>query len=640
MEEGEVFDSSLLKETVNSLIASGKRNFALDLSTLDYIYSDTINALMALNRITLDVSGRLSLLGPQPEVLQILKRAGIHNILRIFDNETELIRTSEDIILQTSSFHLGELKTLAQQEPQSEFDQLRSEIGSAFGSSPSDMHEDPLPPPPKTKSVSSYMQTQPPSMGPVASSIEQEFDDAFSQFESDDSNLGYNAASENQYNVPSQSANYIPPPPPTRTVFNPAASQFQNRQYTPQPPVAPVPPPRPVAPQTPFDSVQMPSGRQPDMGGARNDRFQPSAPVSPRATQPIKTIPPAIEQDEFDDEIGSRGRTSKIKVQDDSFDESDDEFFEEGKKKSPVPMLIIIVVLLALGGVGVYFAYNMLSSKPAVQTPVTAVPQPQPPAPPPVPADSSTKQAEPEAIEPVKEPPKKEVVERKPEPKIKETVRSTKPKPKVEPRTSSRPVADEPAVTENKVTITSTPSGAKVTINGEYMGITPYTWDKPIFGPLSVVVSKDGYEDDSKVFEFTGGKVRETFSLRKAAVAAPPPVTYSEPEPEPYTPPAPKYTPPPPPAPVPEPEPVARSTPAPTPVSSSFTGGEASIFIASIPPVADVFLDGKLVGKTNVSEIKLPAGTHNLKFVKGVKETTKAITVQPGKNPSQMVRLQ
>jgi hypothetical protein len=102
-----------------------------------------------------------------------------------------------------------------------------------------------------------------------------------------------------------------------------------------------------------------------------------------------------------------------------------------------------------------------------------------------------------------------------------------------------------------------------------------------------------------------------------------------------------KYTPPPPPPapePVAKPEPVAR--PETTPVSSSFSGGEATIFIASIPPVADVFLDGKLVGKTNVSEIKLPAGTHNLKFVKGVKEVTKAITVQPGKNPSQMVRLQ
>ena len=585
---------------------------------------------MALNRITLDVSGRLSLLGPQPEVLQILKRAGIHNILRIFDNETELIRTSEEIILQTSSFHLGDLKNLAQQEPQSEFDQLRSEIGSAFGGASSDMQEESLPPPPKTKGISSYMPSQPPVVGPVASSIEQEFDDAFSQFESEDSGMDYNAATPNQYNNP-QATNYIPPPPPTRTVFNPAAAQFQNRQYMPQPPVSPVPPPRPVVPQTPvFESPQMPSGHVPtDFSGVRNDRFQP--PVSSHAAQPL--------DDEFDEEIAGRGR--KAKIQDDSFDESDDDFFEEGKKKSPVPMLIIIVVLLALGGVGVYFAYNMLSSKPAVQTPVTT---PQPPAPPPAPVDTASKVSESEAKEEAKEVEEK-VVEKKSEPKVSETARVSQPKPK--PRTSTptpasrrRAPVSKPAASENKVVITSVPSGAKVTINGDYMGITPYTWDKPIFGPLSVVVSKDGYEDDSKVFEFTGGNVRESFSLRKAAIAPPPPVTYSEPEPEP---PASKYTPPPPPpapAPVSVPEPVARPTPTPTPVSSSISGGEASIFIASIPPVADVYLDGKLIGKTNVSEIKLPAGTHNLKFVKGVKEITKAITVQPGKNPSQMVRLQ
>lgn len=629
MEEGEVFDSSLLKETVNSLIASGKRNFALDLSPLDYIYSDTINALMALNRITLDVSGRLSLLGPQPEVLQILKRAGIHNILRIFDNETELLRTSEEIILQTSSFHLGELKNLAQQEPQSEFDQLRSEIGSAFGGAPSDMQEDPLPPPPKTKSISSYMPSQPPAGGHLASSIEQEFDDAFSQFESDDGNMDYNAAPPNQYNNP-QAGNYIPPPPPTRTVFNPAAAQFQNRQYMPQPPVSPVPPPRPVAPQTPgFESAQMSSGHQPtDFSGVSDDRFQPS--VSAHAAQPI--------DDDFDEEILGKARTSKVKIKDDSFDESDDDFFEEGRKKSPVPMLIIIVVLLALGGVGVYFAYNMLSSKPAVQTPVTTTPQLQPSTS----ADTTSKVTESEVKEEEKQTPEEKVVEKKPEQTVRGTARVSQSKPKAKPRPTTSPRSSSPAsrpvASENKVVITSTPSGAKVTINGDYLGITPYTWDKPIFGPLSVVVSKDGYEDDSKVFEFTGGSARESFSLRKAAIAPPPPVTYTEPEPEP---PAPVYTPPPPPpAPVTKSAPAPVATPAPTPVSSSISGGDASIFIASIPPVADVYLNGKLVGKTNVSEIKLPAGTHNLKFVKGVKEITKAITVQPGKNPSQMVRLQ
>jgi hypothetical protein len=37
--------------------------------------------------------------------------------------------------------------------------------------------------------------------------------------------------------------------------------------------------------------------------------------------------------------------------------------------------------------------------------------------------------------------------------------------------------------------------------------------------------------------------------------------------------------------------------------------------------------------------LKLPSGTHILRFVKGPKEVTKEVTVQSGKNPSQMVRL-
>ncbi len=46
-----------------------------------------------------------------------------------------------------------------------------------------------------------------------------------------------------------------------------------------------------------------------------------------------------------------------------------------------------------------------------------------------------------------------------------------------------------------------------------------------------------------------------------------------------------------------------------------------------------------LVGSTNVSEIKLPSGTLTLRFVKGPKEVSQEITLQPGKNPSRLVRL-
>ena len=67
--------------------------------------------------------------------------------------------------------------------------------------------------------------------------------------------------------------------------------------------------------------------------------------------------------------------------------------------------------------------------------------------------------------------------------------------------------------------------------------------------------------------------------------------------------------------------------------------GDARLFIASIPPVANVYLDGKFVGKTNVSELTLPSGLVTLEFVKGGKSVTKKINLHPGENPSQMLRI-
>ena len=97
LDKDEIFDSNLLKQTLESLISSGKRNISVDLAELDYLYSDTINALIVMNKRMLDVFGRLSLLSPQPQVMEILKKSGIHNILKVFANEAEIIRTSEEL---------------------------------------------------------------------------------------------------------------------------------------------------------------------------------------------------------------------------------------------------------------------------------------------------------------------------------------------------------------------------------------------------------------------------------------------------------------------------------------------------------------------------------------------------------------
>ena len=63
------------------------------------------------------------------------------------------------------------------------------------------------------------------------------------------------------------------------------------------------------------------------------------------------------------------------------------------------------------------------------------------------------------------------------------------------------------------------------------------------------------------------------------------------------------------------------------------------MFIASIPPVADVYMDGKLIGKTNITKLNVTAGSHSMRFVKGTQEVSKDMTFKGGDNPSQLVNL-
>lgn len=184
------------------------------------------------------------------------------------------------------------------------------------------------------------------------------------------------------------------------------------------------------------------------------------------------------------------------------------------------------------------------------------------------------------------------------------------------------------------MTVVSNPPGATVKINGRVMGSTPYVWDTPIYGAVAIAVSKPGYREAAKTIEFTGGAIEEFITLEQEAVAPPPPPPAPREEP---VAPAPVVQEPPPPAPVVAQTPVAPAPPE--PVASGSGGDAAVVFIASIPPVADVYMDGKLIGKTNVTELKVLSGTHSMKFVKSGKEITKEMTFQPGKNPSQMVKI-
>lgn len=617
LEDGEVFDSSLLKETVNSFIATGKRNVVIDLAQLDYIYSDTINVLMALNKRISDVNGIIALLNPRPEVVQILQRAGIFNSLRIYNSDEQLLVASEEIMSQSSAN--GESQSL------SEFDQLRSEIGSVFG-------------------------------------------DHDNHTTMNQGNI-YSQPAENDYTSPLPGNASRPaaprPMPPQGPYTRPGSNQqpsFQPRQFNPPPP----PPPPPVTPsRSPafpqsqgYEStppaqtrsyIPEPDKNEPEYS-PETQFFQPAPLAQPKQTK--KHESPITFS--FNDDVEETGKPKKkfssdaLDVEGDDTLESDNDLIIDRKKKSPALILALVaIILLAVVG-GVLFGYMNFSKKPQIAskpvettTPPPSVSAVQPPPAQPVPAvttpaqqtaitETEKKVSSPVTPVPKQTPRSKPVEKRIAQKPVQEKV--------VQPREEEPVVAKKPVVTDNKVIVTSNPTGASVTVNGDLIGKTPLTWDKPVFGPLSIELAKAGYKSTSKDIEFTGGIVKENFTLAKEA-PMPPPKPEPKLEPEPVrvsTPPAKT-----------EPEPVRITEPeeerSVEPVvksPSAATGsGDAQIFIASIPPVADVYLNGKLVGRTNVSEIKLPSGTMTLRFVKGPKEVSQEITLQPGKNPSRLVRL-
>ena len=571
LEKGEVFDSNLLKDTLNSFIAEGKRNFAIDLSPLDYIYSDAINVILALNRRILDVSGRLSLLSPNPEVRSILERTGLHNILKIYETETDLLRSSEDIILQTTRFNLSDLKSYQQAPPpppKSEFDDFKSEISTAMA--------------PEVPGQAA---------GPYGALDTEIPDDSFA------------AKQGPRYEEP-----FAPPP---RQPAQPFQALPQEQDF------GPVPPPR---------------------------RKQPAPAPQPSFEMEPETAQPQRRQREAAPELPGIKTKKAVDRDFDRFarEDRDEEFEDEKPKRSFSPVLISIIILVLVGA-GLLVGYFSFIKKPekqvTLQTPV-AVPAPAPQtmpelsqpaaaasAPAPAPAAPATEAVQTPATKAA--PPPERPVEKQP------AVKQAASRPaSAKPSESSRKAAAKSAAASGKLTITSKPSGASIIVDGKILGSTPYKWVDPPQGGIVITLSRQGYVDAVKTIDYAGGNKTETVSLTKEAPAPRSELAAPQPSAEPAPAPAP--------APAPEPAPEVSAPPpppAPAPAAASSSGESATIFISSMPPVADVYMDGKLIGKTNISKLNVSAGTHSMKFVKGTIEVTEDMTFKPGDNPSHFLIL-
>jgi anti-anti-sigma regulatory factor len=335
LEQDEVLDSNLLKQTIDSMISEGKRNISVDLARLDYLYSDTINALIVMNKRMLDVFGRLSLLAPQAPVMDILKKSGVQNILKVFADEAEIIRLSEELAGQ-----VGGIPTAAAtpKAPVSEFDDLRAEIGSAFGDGltipPAKAPSTQLPPPAR------------PAHGPVAQ----------------------------PHFTPPHPQPALPPRPP----MAPKAAPFEAAAT--KPPISPkAVPPKPV-PAAQAQDQKRPAA--PEMALPKQ-ATQKSIPVSPKSQ---------VSPDDFEAALDGRSATRGA---------ASDRTGRKASvaKKSPAVPVVIALVLLVILGAGGYIAVNHFFSpgKEALPSPagtVTEALKPEAPAAAPqTPAEKTPEQA-------------------------------------------------------------------------------------------------------------------------------------------------------------------------------------------------------------------------------------------------------
>ncbi len=210
----------------------------------------------------------------------------------------------------------------------------------------------------------------------------------------------------------------------------------------------------------------------------------------------------------------------------------------------------------------------------------------------------------------------------------------------------NNPYAPEAAIS-GSIFFTSTPSGLKIFNRDQYLGTTPFTWSNPqMIGEITVYLETPEGQRIERVVDFIGGDMRRNFDITLDS--------YKTPEPAPSKRATGAET-------TPRPPEATQGSPAPQTQQVTETaqngnaaskgpqadekpalnqsGPRAEIFIATIPPGADIYIGAHKIGVANAN-LTAPAGKHTIRFVKDDISLTKKVTFTPGKNPAQVVRLQ
>lgn len=581
MEAGEVFDSQKLKNTVNYLIENEIRYVIIDLSPLDYLYSDAINVITSLNGAMIKVDGHLGVLATNQKVLDIIGKSGLQNIVRVYDSEAAILDHSREFG-ETASIPTD----VVTEDPMTDLsrgledsmDSLTSDIPlqdpvAAKKSAPAEDELLPLDAPPEPKSK---------KMAPLSEEPEAEEEDTQSP-ESKRSRLGPSERLRN----PSGRARVAP---------RPAGRKWSN------------------------------DGNSTGLVIVDDSLVDAEAPPTQRNMDRAANLAP-----------------------------------EKNSSSFAVILVIVFIAILAVGGVYFMFAKKGDSSTEQVAAPTTQV-APQvvdsavtpPPAVTPAPVSTPV-----QAVKPVKTSPP---VQPKAVPQPQKSSTPVPAKPLVKP--VQKPVAEPvtpPAVTKTSpldeeegdeestpapigkvVEIVTTPPGATIKLNGTIFGQSPNT--VTILTPsVNLEVSLEGYETyvTKLIRSAVGSELKFTLKSKnpppKPVVVAPPPVS------------KPVVTPPP--APVVS-KPVVSTPPPPAPAASSpldeeeaapaatASGEIGKVFVASRPPAASVFIDGKDTGFKTPHWVEVGSGKHTVMLKKDGMSASKQIQVSPGKNKSEYIILQ
>jgi hypothetical protein len=166
------------------------------------------------------------------------------------------------------------------------------------------------------------------------------------------------------------------------------------------------------------------------------------------------------------------------------------------------------------------------------------------------------------------------------------------------PAETAKPRPEPAAVARTgRITVRTTPAGARVLVDGRDVGKTPLTIPNLARGTHTVRVMRDGYTSLDRRVSITAGEPTATLTLNLTRTATP----------------------------------AARGASPPPAAQTNAARDQTSLLVESRPTGATVFLDGKRVGTTPMSLPAVTAGSHAVRLeLTGFKPWTASVRVVAG----------